>query len=152
MSKHTPSHHAASNALEDISCELYNLRHQLQLYSDCASAGGTGKPLSHVLAAIRKRGYFESPAYTTRPNPSFHPEAMLDSEEKRRLLRIRKDWQEIFDMVMRGMNGEEIADKLGLARTTTYNRILRMRRCGVLPPDPRKTALALEQRLLDEQH
>jgi anti-repressor protein len=78
-----------------------------------------------------------------------HPAALLTPEEKQLLLETRPDWKAIHPMVLAGMNGNEIADKLSQARTTVYNKISRMRMCGLLPPDPRRVALRIEQAMTD---
>ncbi len=103
-----------------------------------------------VLPAIRRHGFYSSPAYTVRPHGSYHPEAALSPEERQKLLELRPDWREIFDLAMRGMTGEEIAEKLQKAKTTVYNKMCRMRRCGILPPHPRKTALTIERALIEQ--
>lgn len=74
-----------------------------------------------------------------------HPSALLTPEEKRVLLEARPDWKTIQEMVLQGMNGSEICDKLGQARNTVYSKISRMRMCGILPPDPRRVALKIER-------
>ena len=100
-----------------------------------------------ILPSIRKYGYYGNMPYTVRPHGYFHPEAQLNPEERRRLLALHPDWQIIYDLYMLGLNGNEIADKTGGAKTTVYNKISRMRRNGILP-HPKREAAILEARCI----
>lgn len=103
-----------------------------------------------VLPAIRRHGFYSSQAYTVRPHGDFHPEALLTCDEQRQLLELRPDWKEIFDMYMRGLNGYEIADKLQKGRSTIYRKIVRMRRCGIIPKIARNSAIGIERALQEK--
>ena len=103
-----------------------------------------------VLPSIRRHGFYSSAAYTVRPHGDYHPEALLTCDEQRQLLELRPDWKEIFDMYMRGLNGYEMADKLQKGRSTIYRKIVRMRRCGIIPKVAVKSALGLERALQEK--
>ncbi len=99
----------------------------------------------------KAKGFIPSPSIV-REYGITHPNALLYPEEKQLLLEIRPDWKAISELVLQGLNGLEIADKLKSSKSTVCDKISRMRMCGILPPDPRRMAVKVERALLKKSN
>lgn len=85
---------------------------------------------------------------TVRNFGDVHPEAVDNDQSKQAILDQRKNWRTIYELVNKGLNSIEIGIKLGLDSSGIRYNIRRMRTCGILPPDPRQAACALEKELI----
>lgn len=85
---------------------------------------------------------------TVRNFGDVHPEAVDNDQSKQAILDQRKNWRTIYELVNKGLNSIEIGIKLGLDSSGIRYNIRRMRACGILPPDPRQAACALEKELI----
>lgn len=83
-----------------------------------------------------------------KPISYFNSKVTLNNKDHRLLLELHPDWLEIYDLVMCGMKSPEIGNKLDRDDSGVRYIIRRLRKCGVLPPDPKKAALELERKLI----
>lgn len=112
----------------------------------------TGKlqnnPLEQQIAALKAQLQRMENLLTVRNYGDVHPLAVDNDTAKQALLDTRKNWRVIYELANKGLNSTEIAIKLDLDSSGIRRIIRQQRACGILPPDPRQAALALEKALI----
>lgn len=103
------------------------------------------------IAELSKRLQQMESLFCVREWGSVHPVAVEQDHEKQAVLDHRKNWRIIYDYVLQGLNSIEIGIKLDLDASGIRRHIREMRKCGILPPDPRQQALDLQKRL-EQRH
>lgn len=112
----------------------------------------TGKlqnnPLQQQIAALKAQLQRMENLLTVRNYGDVHPLAVDNDTAKQALLDTRKNWRVIYELANKGLNSTEIGIKLDLDSSGIRRIIRQQRACGILPPDPRQAALALEKALI----
>lgn len=112
----------------------------------------TGKlqnnPLEQQIAALKAQLQRMENLLTVRNYGDVHPLAVDNDAAKQALLDTRKNWRVIYELANKGLNSTEIGIKLDLDSSGIRRIIRQQRACGILPPDPRQAALALEKALI----
>lgn len=103
------------------------------------------------IAELTKRLQQMESLFCVREWGSVHPVAVEQDHEKQAVLDHRKNWRVIYEYVLQGLNSIEIGIKLDLDASGIRRHIREMRKCGILPPDPRQQALDLQKRL-EQRH
>lgn len=112
----------------------------------------TGKlqnnPLEQEIAALKAKLQRMENLLTVRNYGDVHPLSVDNDTAKQALLDKRKNWRIIYELVNQGLNSIEIGIKLELDDSGIRRIIRQQRACGILPPDPRQTAIELEKQLI----
>lgn len=112
----------------------------------------TGKlqnnPLEQEIAALKAQLQRMENLLTVRNYGDVHPLSVDNDTAKQALLDKRKNWRIIYELVNQGLNSIEIGIKLELDDSGIRRIIRQQRACGILPPDPRQTAIELEKQLI----
>lgn len=112
----------------------------------------TGKlqnnPLEQEIADLKAKLQRMENLLTVRNYGDVHPLSVDNDTAKQALLDKRKNWRIIYELVNQGLNSIEIGIKLELDDSGIRRIIRQQRACGILPPDPRQTAIELEKQLI----
>lgn len=112
----------------------------------------TGKlesnPLQQQITDLKAQLQRMERLLTVRNYGDVHPLAVDNDTAKQAVLDTRKNWRVIYEWVNKGLNSIEIGIKLDLDGSGIRRIIRQQRACGILPPDPRQSALALEKELI----